>query len=284
MRIAVTAGYGKSLHAVALIHRLAAAGHEVALALEVGLFSLGRVRFYLRQIGWRKLSHKVRARLFTSGGDAALSDEVKPMRELLAEAGIQSRTVAAACRAVGARHASVATLNCETSLSALRAVAPELVVYGGGGILRPPFFEIPRHGVLNAHGGPLPSFRGMNAGEWALLHGVIPSVVVTLIDAGVDTGPIVLERPIPPDCWQTIPRGRGVSTRVSVEALLAAVECIAKREIEPSPQRADAGRQFFVMAEPLLEITQRWIAEKRTPTIDPADFTFPVPPARGERS
>lgn len=276
MRITVTAGYGKSLHAIALIRQLAAQGHEVVLGLEVRALTAARLRFYLRRLGWRKLWSKARAKLLPGASRSSHADEVTPMRDYLRAQRITSRTVSQACRRVGARHVRVASLNIPRSCVALRGSRPDLVVYAGGGILRREFIEIPRLGVLNAHGGPLPAFRGMNVAEWALLHGVRPTVTVHYIDTGVDTGPILLQKSLPTDAWSSIARGRGIATRVGVEALLKAVQRIADGKAMAQPQRVAAGRQYFVMAEPLLEVLECWLAQKRTPVVNADDFAFPT--------
>jgi len=265
VRIAVTAAYAKSLHAIGLIHGLAAAGHEVALALEVSVWNAARLRFYLRLLGWRKLLARARARMLGGRRDDDATPEVAPMREFLREREIRSQTVSQACRAVGARRLRVRSLNDAAAIHALRAAAPDLVVYAGGGILRRAFIQTPRLGVLNAHGGPLPAFRGMNAAEWALLHGTPPRVVTIFVDEGVDTGPLLMERPIPIAAGDGVARLRGVATRVSVEALLETVAELGRGERTARPQRPEDGRQHFVMAAPLVDVLDAWLREGRTP-------------------
>jgi hypothetical protein len=134
--------------------------------------------------------------------------------------------------------------------------------------------------VLNAHGGPLPPIRGMNASEWALFHGVDPTVTMHLMDTGIDTGPMIMHRPIPTESWRSsIARGRGEAARVGVEGLLDAVDLLAKGTVEPTPQSYGDGRQYFIIADPLLEVLERWIADGRTPVMDAATFRFPAPAA-----
>jgi phosphoribosylglycinamide formyltransferase-1 len=56
--------------------------------------------------------------------------------------------------------------------------------------------------VINVHPALLPSFPGLDAVGQALAHGVrVTGVTVHFVDQGVDSGPIVLQRPIhvPPD-------------------------------------------------------------------------------------
>jgi folate-dependent phosphoribosylglycinamide formyltransferase PurN len=270
--VVVTAAYSKSLHAIALLEQLARAGHTVPLALEVSVFNWGRVRFYARQLGWTRFIGKIRARL--ADGEArdasAAPPEVAPMLEYVQRHGITSRSIADACRKAGAVHRRVSDLNEPAALDALRAAAADLVVYAGGGILRRAFIETPRLGVLNAHGGPLPEFRGMNAAEWALFYGRAPTVTIHYIDTGVDTGPMLFQRQIAVPAGGGIPRLRGEGTRAAVEALLDAVERIARGAAPTTAQRPADGRQHFVMAPPLLEILERWLAGGRTPRESPA--------------
>ena len=52
--------------------------------------------------------------------------------------------------------------------------------------------------VINVHPALLPSFPGLDAVGQALAHGVrITGVTVHFVDEGVDSGPILLQRPIP---------------------------------------------------------------------------------------
>ena len=272
MNVVVTAGYGRSLHAIALIHELAARGHRVVAAMEVTVLSATRARGYLRQLGWRRLLGKVRARFGRPGG--SLADEVTYVDALVRERGIPSRTIADACGAVGARHLRVGSLNDETAIAALRAAAPDLVAYAGGGILRPAFLAVPRLGVLNVHGGPLPAFRGMNAAEWAVLHGVAPACAAHWVEAGIDTGPVLLQRVVAPLGMTTVSKLRGYMTRLSVEVMLEAVDLVASERARPVPQAKADGRLFHVMAEPLLEVVERQLSAGPRSWRDPAGFTF----------
>jgi phosphoribosylglycinamide formyltransferase-1 len=55
-----------------------------------------------------------------------------------------------------------------------------------------------RYTVLNSHPALLPSFPGTRAVADALEHGVtVTGVTIHLVDAGMDTGPIVAQRAVP---------------------------------------------------------------------------------------
>jgi len=82
-------------------------------------------------------------------------------------------------------------------LAALNADAFVVVAYGQ--ILSPQILGMPRLGCVNAHGSLLPKYRGAAPIQWCLYHGEPETGIDTmLMDAGMDTGPILLEgkRPI----------------------------------------------------------------------------------------
>jgi phosphoribosylglycinamide formyltransferase 1 len=75
----------------------------------------------------------------------------------------------------------------------------ELVVLAGYmQLLSPGFIARFRGRIVNVHPALLPSFPGLDAIERALAHGVrITGVTVHFVDEGVDSGPIILQRPVP---------------------------------------------------------------------------------------
>lgn len=266
MKIAVTSGYARSRHAIAVIARLARAGHDVGLCLNVRMFTPARLLAYSRQYGAGLLGIFLRRAIPVGSGRHA---EVRYIEDDLRSRGIAYSTVRAACRAVGARYLPVAHLNHRRALGALSAFSPDLLVYCGGGILRRALLAIPRLGAINAHGGPLPRIRGMNAAEWALLHGLVPAVAVHFVDAGVDTGPILFQRPQPVDPSDTIADVRGKAVVLSVECLVHAVDEIDAGRATPVPQRTEEGAQHFMMHPLMLEIVQDWMARGLTPARAP---------------
>jgi phosphoribosylglycinamide formyltransferase-1 len=85
----------------------------------------------------------------------------------------------------------------------------DLVVLAGYmQLLSPSFVARFRDRIVNVHPALLPSFPGLDAVQQALDHGVkITGVTVHFVDEGVDSGPIILQRPVPvpPDRrWQTL--------------------------------------------------------------------------------
>ena len=77
-----------------------------------------------------------------------------------------------------------------------------IVLAGYMQLLSPEFVRRFAGRVINVHPALLPSFPGLDPIAQALEHGVwVTGVTVHFVDEGVDTGPILLQRPVsvPPD-------------------------------------------------------------------------------------
>ncbi|HEY8488204.1 MAG TPA: phosphoribosylglycinamide formyltransferase [Thermaerobacter sp.] len=76
---------------------------------------------------------------------------------------------------------------------------PDLVVLAGFmRILGPAVVAAYRNRILNVHPSLLPAFPGKDAPRQALEHGVkVTGCTVHFVDEGVDTGPILLQAPVP---------------------------------------------------------------------------------------
>jgi phosphoribosylglycinamide formyltransferase-1 len=76
---------------------------------------------------------------------------------------------------------------------------PDLVVLAGYmQLLSPEFVARFRNRVINVHPALLPAFPGIDALQQAIDHGSkITGVTVHFVDEGVDSGPIIVQRPVP---------------------------------------------------------------------------------------
>jgi phosphoribosylglycinamide formyltransferase 1 len=77
--------------------------------------------------------------------------------------------------------------------------AADLVVLAGYmQLLSPEFVTRFRNRAINVHPALLPSFPGIDAVQQAIDHGSkITGVTVHFVDEGMDSGPIILQRPVP---------------------------------------------------------------------------------------
>jgi folate-dependent phosphoribosylglycinamide formyltransferase PurN len=146
-------------------------------------------------------------------------------------------------------------------LAALENDAPSAVFFTGGGIIRRPVLERSGAGVVNCHMGPLPRYRGMDVVEWPVLHGEPCAVTCHFMDEGLDTGPILLSRPIAMREEDTFELIRVRAEVVMVNAMRDVAAALRAGTLEPRPQRIEEGRQYFRMHPRLLERAAERIGE-----------------------
>jgi methionyl-tRNA formyltransferase len=94
----------------------------------------------------------------------------------------------------------VDSLNSPSGRAALTRLSPDLVVMASRELIRPDVLNLARIGFVGCHPGILPDFRGAYASFWAMLEGKTDKIglSVYLATAGIDTGPLVAERVVPP--------------------------------------------------------------------------------------
>ena len=134
-----------------------------------------------------------------------------------------------------------ATLREEAPQAALAAWKPEvLVVVAYGLILPPAVLALPRHGCLNIHASLLPRWRGAAPVQRAILAGdEMTGVSIMQMDAGLDTGPILLTREVGIGTDDTCGSLAARLARVGAEALLEALEGVAAGPLAARPQPAE---------------------------------------------
>lgn len=81
----------------------------------------------------------------------------------------------------------------------LEQIAPEaILVVAYGRIIPDWMLTLPRFGCINLHGSLLPKYRGAAPIQWAIADGEQTTGVTTMhLDAGLDTGPILLACAVP---------------------------------------------------------------------------------------
>ncbi len=83
--------------------------------------------------------------------------------------------------------------------SQLTALKPDtIIVVGYGRIIPQWMLDLPPFGNINLHASLLPKYRGAAPIQWAIANGETVTGVTTMrIDAGLDTGDILLQRELP---------------------------------------------------------------------------------------
>ena len=249
MNLIITAGFEKSENALAISEMLYRQGHNIIGIIVVSSMNWKRFRFFIRQRGFNaalKLSKKI----FSD------SNEKKgPLFVFLDKNNINQISLKKWCKKNGSTYIKVNNLNDTKSLNFVKKIHPDYIIYGGGGILKEKFINLAENKIINAHSGPLPFIRGMNACEWSILLGYEPCVTVHFIDTGIDTGDILLKRRINIEKKDTIKTLREKCTVSGVESILEVIEKIDEITPEKTTDAANY-RQCFIMADVVKEILQ----------------------------
>jgi methionyl-tRNA formyltransferase len=137
--------------------------------------------------------------------------------------------------------AQPSTLKTLESRAELTQWAPDvLVVVAYGLILPPQVLALPRLGCVNIHGSLLPRWRGAAPIQRAILAGDAETgVTIMQLDAGLDTGPTLLERARPIGAQETAGDVHDALSELGAAALLEALDGLAAGTLEPRAQSAE---------------------------------------------
>jgi methionyl-tRNA formyltransferase len=152
------------------------------------------------------------------------------------------------------------TLKNEAARAQLESWQAEvLVVVAYGRIVPPEVLSIPPLGCLNIHASLLPRWRGAAPIERAILAGDRSTgVTIMQLDAGLDTGPILLQRPIEIRSTHTGGTLRAELAAIGAEALLEALTGLARGTLtgRPQPEEGVTYARRIEKAEARIDWTQ----------------------------
>jgi methionyl-tRNA formyltransferase len=133
------------------------------------------------------------------------------------------------------------TLRNAEGRAALTAWAPDLLVVVAYGLILPAeVLMLPRLGCLNIHGSILPRWRGAAPIQRALLAGDAETgITIMQLDAGLDTGPVLLERHRPIGLHDTAGDLHDALAELGAAALLEAVDGLTTGKLLPRAQPAE---------------------------------------------
>jgi methionyl-tRNA formyltransferase len=123
----------------------------------------------------------------------------------------------------------------------IRAWEPDfLVVVAFGQILRQDVLDIPRIAPINVHASLLPRWRGAAPIQAAIRAGDAYTGITTMImDAGLDTGPILLQDSIPVDATETGQSLHNKLAPLGAQLLVHTLDWMLSGSIQPHPQPAN---------------------------------------------
>ena len=123
--------------------------------------------------------------------------------------------------------------------------APDLIVVAAfGQILPAEILALPKSGCLNVHPSLLPRHRGASPVATAILQGdEITGVTIMLLDAGMDTGPILSQREVPISAGDTTGSLSIKLAHAGAQLLMETLSLWFDGRVKPRPQ--EEGRASY---------------------------------------
>ena len=130
------------------------------------------------------------------------------------------------------------TLRDGSSDDIIRELDPELVVVVAYGCIIPPqLLHLAKYGCINLHVSQLPKYRGSAPIQWAVLNGDAETgVTIMQLDEGLDTGDILMTRPVAIDPEETSGELFDKVSAIGAATLVEAVDKLGRGELTPIAQ------------------------------------------------
>jgi methionyl-tRNA formyltransferase len=150
------------------------------------------------------------------------------------------------------------------TIELLRGFHPDaMVVVGYGQIIPQAIIDIPAHGIINVHASLLPNYRGAAPVQWAIANGETRTGVTTMrIDAGLDTGDILLERETPIGPEETALELASRLAPMGAELLLDTLDGLRNGSIVPRKQDSAAASFAPILKKEDGRIDWTWTAKE----------------------
>jgi len=127
----------------------------------------------------------------------------------------------------------------QSAVDTVRSYAPldAVVVAAFGQIVPQAILDIPKHGSINVHASLLPKYRGAAPIQHAIMAGETKTGVTTmLMDAGLDTGSILLQREVAIGPAETAGELEERLAKIGADLLIETLVRLEQGDIQPQPQ------------------------------------------------
>jgi methionyl-tRNA formyltransferase len=123
----------------------------------------------------------------------------------------------------------------------LRLLRPDAIVTAAFGLILPqPLLDLPLRGAINVHASLLPRWRGAAPIQRALLAGdEVTGVSIMQMDAGLDTGPVLLQETIPILDSDTAGTLGERLAQLGGKLVVRALDALEAGSLDPVPQRSE---------------------------------------------
>lgn len=137
----------------------------------------------------------------------------------------------------------------EEFVETLRELKPDvIVVVAFGQIIPKSILEMPKYGCVNVHASLLPKYRGAAPIQWAVIDGEEKSGVTTMkMDAGLDTGDMLLVQEVPLDKEETGGSLFDKLSMVGAELLIKTLKALEEGSVIPVKQPQESPTPYAAM-------------------------------------
>jgi methionyl-tRNA formyltransferase len=176
----------------------------------------------------------------------ALLAAKEPVAGVVGHAGSEAGELAKLAAEAGLPYRAPKGPNGDETLAWARGLGFGLAVMSGyAKIVKKPFLELFAEGVVNLHGGPLPSYRGGSPLNWQILRGereIGLSIVIT--QEGIDDGPVLARDAFPLGPDETIDEVVAKTLPRFERMLLGVLDAKRRGALRPEPQDPAQARYF----------------------------------------
>jgi methionyl-tRNA formyltransferase len=141
----------------------------------------------------------------------------------------------------------VKKLNSDETVQLLKRLQILYLINAGAGIFSSKILAIPDLIVVNAHAGILPKYRNMNVAEWAIFNGDPIVGTVHRIDRGLDTGPILMQKPLCLTAARSVAEARESAFDQVARMVAPTILAHASGAIQEIPQEREDGMTWYTM-------------------------------------
>jgi len=150
------------------------------------------------------------------------------------------------------------------TLSRIKELNLDIGLHKSEAIYRDPTIHAFRLGILNAHIGLLPKYRGRCVMEWSILQGDRTGVSVFFIDAGIDTGErIVLSREIDVSGFDSIREAKSHLFSHDAECFKTAIQNLQCKDFQFETNDG-SGARYYVISDLFHSVADNLLKEKST--------------------
>lgn len=186
---------------------------------------------------------------------------------------LRPSAVAAEAMRLGLPIAKPESLKGEAIQATLRNAAPDAMVVAAYGLILPQtVLDIPKYGCINIHGSLLPRWRGAAPVQRAIEAGDTETgIAIMQMDAGLDTGPVLLTKTMPIADGDTSATLFEKLTAVATEAIVDALERLPALKPVPQPAEGATYAGKILKTEARIDWNQpAAFIERRIRAFDPA--------------